>query len=87
MATVGIINDASASVRPDQLEAMIEIADRYGLKILLVGQDCDMESELMEGLKLSEKFTIIRQFDIADKPHRIVQNQGDGPRNRWGALR
>lgn len=87
MTTIGIVNDPSASIRPDQLEVMIELADKHGFKILLVGQDCDMESELMKGIQLSEKFTIIRQLGIANEPQCIMQARVDGPRNRWGALR
>lgn len=82
----GIVNDPNAT--PMNAEDQFEQLQYYGKAVIIVGGDCNMNSDLMQMLRMSGTFTIIQ--DAARKPkfkQRHHNNIGDGPRNRWGKIK
>lgn len=85
----GIVNDPNATpmTAEEQVERFRHYAIAHGPTVMIVGDDCDMNSDLMQMLKMTGTFTIIQ--DAARKPKLKQQhhNIGDGPRNRWGKIK
>lgn len=85
----GIVNDPNVTpmTTEEQVEKIRYYAEAHDLTVMIVGDDCDMNSELMRMLNMTGTFTIVQ--DVARKP-KLKQhhhNIGDGPRNRWGKIK
>ena len=84
----GIVNDPLARLTEDAVDQLIRIADELGHKILIIGPDCDMDSEEMRRIVESARFEIFQQPSLERiNLKEFKHQQGSGPRNRWGALK
>lgn len=85
----GMVNDPNATpmTTEEQAEKLQYYAKAHGLDVIIVGGDCDMNSDLMQMLRMTGTFTIVQ--DAARKPKfkQHHHNIGDGPRNRWGKIK
>lgn len=84
----GIVNAPGTPTlsEEDQFRSFVKAAEQYGVNIITVGDDFDMESNLMRRLISSGKFVIRRQSVKVYQPE-PDQPKGFGPRNRWGNLK
>jgi len=84
---MGIVNDPNAPFVSDDgiVNKLMGCALEYDLEIMIVGQDCDMTSDLMKRIQELDRFTIVKQCVAAPIKTRNHVN-GEGPRGRWGRL-
>jgi len=85
----GIVNDPNATpmTTEEQAEKIQYYAKAHGLAVIITGEDCDMNSELMQMLKMTGTFTIVQDAARKPKLKQRHHNIGDGPRNRWGKIK
>ncbi len=83
---VGIINDPRSKPSEDRYQALIDAAEQHGLKVILVGHDHDMDSELTRKIIESERFEVVSQWHNWSRPLRS-NCLGGGPRDKWGRLK
>jgi hypothetical protein len=87
MTTIGIINDEESTVVIDEYQAIIDAADRHGLKVIVVGSAHNMGCEMMRKIIDSERFEIVQQRPVGWVRPTRDSRCGDGPRDKWGRLK
>lgn len=92
----GLINacDAEISITVgDEIIKLVGYAEQFGLDQLTVGPDVDMQSELMQQLRASGRFTISAEFTRIPRQLKCIGVKkpasltNAGPRDKWGKVK
>lgn len=85
----GIMNapDTPTLSEDHEFANLVKLANEYGLTVITVGADCDMESSLMKRIAQSGVFTIRQQYQPSRPKEFKHHSNQHGPRNRWGGLK
>lgn len=84
----GIVNNPKAGTmtEDEEFSSIVKASDKYGLTVIILGPDVDMDSTLIKRLRELEQLKIRQCFDAKDEPSK-ENLRPHGPRDRWGTLK